>query len=204
MILLLSGPPGVGKPLKAETIAETMRTPLYMMSSADLGGNPSAVESNLSNVLEMGTKWNVVLLLDEADVSLEQRIAHDLKRNKLVSIFLRILEYHEGILLLTTNRVDNIDSAFQSRIHISLPYESLSVSSRRHFWSNFTAMSSHPHNITRVDLNRLAKHDVKGREIKNVMKTAQLLASRKGMPLCRDHIRTVLSIENRYLGKAEI
>lgn len=62
-----------------------MRAPLYMMSAGDLGSDSSSVESSLSNVLEMGTKWNAVLLLDEADVFLEQRSAHDLERNKLVS-----------------------------------------------------------------------------------------------------------------------
>ena len=62
-----------------------MRAPLYMMSAGDLGVDSSTVETSLSNVLEMCTKWNAVLLLDEADVFLEQRSAHDLERNKLVS-----------------------------------------------------------------------------------------------------------------------
>lgn len=62
-----------------------MHVPLYMMSAGDLGLESSGVESSLSNVLEMCTKWNAVLLLDEADVFLEQRSAHDLERNKLVS-----------------------------------------------------------------------------------------------------------------------
>lgn len=56
-----------------------------MMSAGDLGTRSSEVESNLSNVLEMCTKWNAILLLDEADVFLEKRSAHDLERNKLVS-----------------------------------------------------------------------------------------------------------------------
>ena len=69
-----------------------------MMSAGDLGIDPSGVESALSNIMDMSAKWNAVLLLDEADVFLEQRSAHDLERNKLVSIFLRILEY-ENIYL---------------------------------------------------------------------------------------------------------
>ncbi len=56
-----------------------------MMSAGDLGIDPSGVESALSNIMEMSSKWNSVLLLDEADVFLEQRSAHDLERNKLVS-----------------------------------------------------------------------------------------------------------------------
>src|SRR6266498_3481940 len=37
IILLLSGPPGVGKTLTAESVAEMMRVPLYMLSAGDLG-----------------------------------------------------------------------------------------------------------------------------------------------------------------------
>lgn len=200
MIMLLSGPPGVGKTLTAESVAETMRAPLYMMSAGDLGLDSSRIESSLSNVLEMSTRWNAVLLLDEADVFLVQRSSHDLERNKLVSIFLRILEYYKGILFLTSNRVENIDAAFQSRIHVSMQYPELSASSRRHVWSNFLAASSKgtKHAFSDEDLDRLAGYTMNGREIKNVLKTAQLLASRKGVQLGAEHVETVLAIEKRH------
>lgn len=45
-----------------------------------------------------------MVLLDESDVFLEEREKTDLKRNALVSVFLRALEYYEGILILTSNR----------------------------------------------------------------------------------------------------
>ena len=179
-----------------------MHTPLYMMSASDLGLNSHEVENSLSNVLEMASKWNAVLLLDEADVFLEQRSSHDLERNKLVSIFLRILEYYEGILFLTTNRVDNIDAAFQSRIHISMQYGELSASSRRHVWVNFINASSKgkKHSFSDEDLDELACYKMNGREIKNVLKTAQLLASKKGKRLGYEHVKSVLSIEQKHVG----
>jgi len=123
MIMLLAGPPGVGKTLTSESVAEDMRVPLYMMSAGDLGLDPSDIEESLSLVLDMVSKWNAVLLLDEADVFLEARSTHDLERNKMVSIFLRVLECaflsplcsaradlisdYEGVLFLTTNRVSS-------------------------------------------------------------------------------------------------
>lgn len=119
IIILLSSPPGVGKTLTAESVAEEMRTPLYMLSAGDLGTAPGEVESALTKILSMTTKWKAVLLLDEADVFLEARSTHDLERNKLISIFLRILEYYQGFFFLTTNRVDNIDAAFR------IPYSHL-------------------------------------------------------------------------------
>ena len=179
-----------------------MRAPLYMMSAGDLGLESSQVEYSLANVLEMVSKWNAVLLLDEADVFLEQRSSHDLERNKLVSIFLRMLEYYEGILFLTTNRVDNIDTAFQSRIHVSMQYGELSTSSRRHVWVNFLNASSKDktHHFSDEDLDKLADYKMNGREIKNVLKTAQLLASKKGKGLSYEHVQRVLAIEQRHVG----
>ncbi|KAF2144007.1 uncharacterized protein K452DRAFT_223451 [Aplosporella prunicola CBS 121167] len=194
IILLLCGPPGVGKTLTAESVAEEMRVPLYMMSAGDLGLDPRSVESKLQCILEMCTKWNAILLLDEADVFLEQRSLHELERNKLVSIFLRILEYYEGIMFLTTNRVNTFDSAFQSRIHISLEYPELSTDSRRTVWTNFLAASPQEHEITSAQLDALALMTMNGRQIKNVLKTAQLLASRRGKPLRHEHIITVLDV----------
>lgn len=194
IIMLLSGPPGVGKTLTAESVAETMKVPLYMLSAGDLGTKPSDVENSLSNILEMNTKWNAVLLLDEADVFLEARSTHDLERNKLVSIFLRLLEYYEGILFLTTNRVDNIDAAFESRIHLSLEYEELDREARRHVWQTFLTRASNVGDFTKDQLESLAAVELNGRQIKNVLKTAQLLASKQEKPLLFEHVDTVMRL----------
>ena len=192
IILLLCGPPGVGKTLTAESVAEEMRVPLYVMSAGDLGIEPRHVENTLKEIMEMCTKWNAILLLDEADVFLEQRSLHELERNKLVSIFLRVVEYFKGIMFLTTNRVETFDPAFQSRIHISLDYPSLSIDSRRMIWKNFLSASQQPNSINDRQLDQLSYMDMNGRQIKNVLKTAQLLARRKSRVLEHEHILTVL------------
>jgi adenylate kinase family enzyme len=196
IILLLSGPPGVGKTLTAESVAEEMKVPLYMLSAGDLGLDPRTIESTLKDTLEMCTKWNAILLLDEADVFLEARSLHELERNKLVTIFLRVLEYYEGIMFLTTNRVNCFDPAFQSRIHISLDYPDLTAESRRVIWKNFLEVSPLESQVTESQLNALALMSLNGRQVKNVLKTAQLLARRKSDNkfLNFDHIKTVLDV----------
>ena len=184
----------------------------------------------------MPVKKNILTLSsDEAEVFLEARSTHELERNKIVSIFLRVLEYHEGIMFLTTNRVTTFDPAFHSRIHISLDYQELSIDSRLTVWKNFlkqhnvsqaasrerppktpssaikTKMSddsdkseeeqrkehearTRPHSITDRQLDQLALMNMNGRQIKNILKTAQLLASRKGESLKHSHISTVLDV----------
>ena len=61
-----------------------------------------------------------MVLLDEADVFMAQRAPADVLRNELVSIFLRELEYFQGILFLTTNLLETIDRAFRSRVNVHL------------------------------------------------------------------------------------
>ncbi|TPX12832.1 uncharacterized protein E0L32_006712 [Thyridium curvatum] len=194
-ICLLSGPPGVGKTLTAEAVAEDLRVPLHTLSSGDLGSDPERLDKQLRSVLEMVARWKAVLLLDECDVFLEARTPHDLERNKVVSIFLRTLEYYEGILFMTTNRVGNIDAAFQSRIHVSFEYPGLTNASRQTIWRNFLDRAGRNTDVSDAQVEVLARLDLNGRQIKNVLKTASLLASRKNTTLKREHIDTILAIQ---------
>jgi hypothetical protein len=106
MVAVLHGPPGTGKTLTAEGISELLKCPLYMVSAGELGTDSRYLESELQKILDICHAWGAILLLDEADVFLEKRNMHDIHRNALVSIFLRQLEYFQGILFLTTNRVE--------------------------------------------------------------------------------------------------
>jgi hypothetical protein len=198
MVVLLCGPPGVGKTLTAESLAEEMKIPLYVMSAGDLGLDPSKVETQLQTILEMCSRWNAILLLDEADVFLERRSLHELERNKLVSILLRVLEYYEGTMFLTTNRVQTFDPAFQSRIHISLDYQDLTVESRKTIWKNFLDSSPQGRTITAEQLMDLARMNVNGRQIKNILKIARLLATHKDEKLGHEHIMTTLDVTQHF------
>ncbi|KAL9625862.1 MAG: hypothetical protein Q9160_000182 [Pyrenula sp. 1 TL-2023] len=85
LVFLLHGPPGLGKTLTAESVADHVEQPLYSISSGDLGVNAATVEKTLSNALLLAERWSAVLLIDEADVFLTRRSDNDLRRNALVS-----------------------------------------------------------------------------------------------------------------------
>ncbi|KAE8371149.1 P-loop containing nucleoside triphosphate hydrolase protein [Aspergillus bertholletiae] len=191
VIMQLSGPPGVGKTLTAESVAEVMRVPLYVLSAGDLGTSAQNVEKSLKDILRMVPKWGAVLLLDEADVFMETRNSTDLGRNELVSIFLRLLEYYEGILFLTTNRAESIDPAFESRIHVSVRYPDLDAKSRRQIWAQFLRANG---GFSPEQLDYLAQVKLNGRQIKNVLKTAHLLAREQNHEIGFDDVRTVLDL----------
>lgn len=101
--------------MTAESVAELLKCPLYVVTAGELGTDPGALERELQRILDAAHAWGAVLLLDEADVFLEQRREGEIHRNALVSVFLRLLEYFQGIMFLTTNRVETFDAAFQVR-----------------------------------------------------------------------------------------
>ena len=195
LITLLSGPPGTGKTLTAEAVADKAKLPLYHLHAEELGTEASSMGIRLSKALDRATEWNAVILLDEADVFLARRSIDDLARNELVSIFLRQLEYYQGMIFLTTNLLSTIDEAFRSRMQIHLIYPTLSFDSRLTIWKSFLSRSQEPleskavpksdggvgaiaqkspptnDNLTESDLETLATWNLNGREIKNVIKT---------------------------------
>ncbi|KAI1171233.1 P-loop containing nucleoside triphosphate hydrolase protein [Nemania sp. FL0916] len=194
VIILLSGGPGIGKTLTAESVAEHIRAPLYTMSAGDLGSDSNEIEAGLARVLDMVAKWKAVLLLDECDVFLEERSDQDLDRNRIVSVFLRLLEYYQGLFFLTTNRVKNMDEAFNSRIHFHLKYPDLDRQARRLVWKGFLDRQQGGHDIGEEHLEDLELLDMNGRVIKNVLQSATLVALSRKEKLGIHHIETVLKI----------
>ncbi len=177
-IFLLHGSPGSGKTLTAEAVAELLHKPLYSISIGELGVTPESVEHNLISILQLGSRWNAVLLLDEADIFLEQRQDHDLVRNAMVAIFLRQLEYFDGVLFLTTNRVKNFDKAFNSRISLAIHYESPTSDIREKIWK-ILLESAHINLYSDTDISTLSKYELNGRQIKNCIRLATALNSPK-------------------------
>ena len=203
LVFVLHGPPGTGKTLTAEGISEMLKCPLYMVSAGELGTDPARLEQELQKILDIAHSWGAVLLLDEADVFLEKRQSHDIHRNALVSIFLRLLEYYQGILFLTTNRVETFDDAFQSRIHAPLRYADLTVKAKKTVWKTFLDKvrqidGTEVADFSEDDLDSLARHSLNGRQIKNTVRTAQALALNERKKLTMEHIKRVLDVAETF------
>ena len=203
LVAVLHGPPGTGKTLTAEGISELLRCPLYMVSAGELGTDPAKLELELQKILDIAHSWGAVLLLDEADVFLEKREVHDIHRNALVSIFLRLLEYFQGILFLTTNRVETFDEAFQSRIHVALRYGDLATKAKKRVWQQFIEMCR-THGGCEVaafsdaDFDALSRHQLNGRQIKNIVRTAQCLALNEGGVLGMAQVKHSMEVTESF------
>lgn len=148
--------------------------------------------------MDMTSTWRAVLLIDEADVFLERRSLHDLHRNAMVSVFLRVLEYYSGILFLTTNRVTTFDDAFKSRIHIPIRYTDLTLDSRRRIWRNFCSMVPGGVDVDEKGLSMLAETELNGRQIKNAVKAAESLAAFDGVKLDLGQLLQITKIQAMF------
>ncbi|KAK8875224.1 hypothetical protein PGQ11_005738 [Apiospora arundinis] len=210
VVFLLHGEPGTGKTLTAEGIADYCDRPLLRLDAATLGTTPESVEEQLSSSFKIAERWHAVVLIDEADVFLEQRESQGLIRNALVSVFLRMLEYYQGILILTTNRVGCFDKAFKSRIHLAIRYPPLSNSSRRALWKSFLRkVSEETANEldTKGVLEKLATEPLNGRQIKNLVRTASALAINdegSGGRVLQRHLELALEPMKRFIQDMEL
>ena len=203
LIVLLHGGPGTGKTLTAESIAELVERPLYRVTCGDIGTDAESVEKYLESVLFIGSNWKCVVLLDEADVFLEERTKLDMQRNALVSVFLRVLEYYDGILILTTNRIGTFDEAFKSRVQLALHYPPLDSQGRWEVWRNFfKSLSEAGENVDSEELMEkldvLARHKLNGRQIRNTVNTAHQLARYKKETLCYGHIDHAVGVVSEF------
>jgi len=131
--VLCAGPPGVGKTLTAEVYAEVTGRPLYRVHSGQLGLSVGAMETALKEALTRAQRWGAVMLIDEADVYIRKR-SDDIAANAVVGVFLRVLEYFDGLLFLTTNRIDDIDEAIVSRCIALIRYHSPDQLARERIW----------------------------------------------------------------------
>ena len=175
----------MGKTLTAEVYAEVIGKPLYSIHTGSLGITAELVRQNLEEIFERAKRWDAVLLLDEADVFVLER-GFELQQNAIVAEFLRTLEYYDGLLFLTTNRIDGVDEAILARCAAVIDYKPPQAEHARLIWQNLAA----EHNVVLDE--RLLDQLVVGfdgitpRDIKMVLRLALRMATHRGTELSMD------------------
>ncbi|KXH60986.1 ATPase [Colletotrichum salicis] len=136
-------------------------------------------------------------------------------------VFLRVLEYYDGIMILTSNRVGIFDEAFKSRIQLTLHYKNLDQWQRLRIWENFLTRMEKleqrhkarndngvkvPNSLQfgldtqeiRNHVEELAAANLNGREIRNALSTARQLAVHRKQPLGYQHVKRVIEETSKF------
>lgn len=195
LAILASGDPGTGKTLTAEVTAEMMQKPLYRVHSSQLGITAPELEKNLQDVLSRAERWEAILLLDEADVYIHKR-GKDLNQAAVVGVWLRLLEYYNGILFMTSNRATIVDDAILSRLAVHIKYFKPVTEDLKKIWT----LLAHELDakITPANIDKIVEvySTVSGRDVKNLIKLAKRYSAKKEVPITVDVIKKIAKYKN--------
>ncbi|KAF7594872.1 hypothetical protein BBP40_007906 [Aspergillus hancockii] len=205
--VLLYGVPGVGKTFTVEATAEHFKAPLYSVSAGELiadHGDPLQLDMALDRIFHIAKHFNAIILIDEADVFMENRASYHSNHNRLVTIFLRKLEYYEGVLFLTTNRLMEFDEAILSRIHLKIKYTDLTKDARLGILTSFLAdarTAQGPPEVKSSELECLASMKLNGRDVKNLISIAQAIAAVDNSRVTFKYLENAAKANDRFVDE---
>jgi hypothetical protein len=200
---LFSGTSGTGKTLAARLLAASLRMDLYRLDlSTVVNKYIGETEKNLNRIFALAEELDVILLLDEGDALLTQRTdvgnANDRYANLETNYLLQRLESFEGILVVTTNAGDRIDSAFQRRMDVSINFAPPDATERWAIWQLHLPAS---HRIEGRLLDEAARRcELTGGQIRNAVLHASSLALADDTPVTSAHFEAAVRREYRKAG----
>ncbi len=207
---LFTGASGTGKTMAAEVLAGELGLELYQVDlSAVVSKYIGETEKNLRRVFDAAEGSGTVLFFDEADALFGKRSevkdSHDRYANVEVSYLLQRMEQYEGIAILATNLRSALDTAFMRRLRFVVEFPFPDAGERREIWRRVL-----PRELPQdgVDVDRLARLNLPGGNIRNVALSAAFLAAAEESAVTMRHLRAAAEAEcaklERPLADAEV
>ncbi len=200
---LFTGPSGTGKTLAACLLASQLQMDIYRLDlSAVVNKYIGETEKNLNQVFSRAEELDVILLIDEGDALLTQRTSvntsNDRYANLETNFLLQRLESFSGIVIVTTNFSEHIDSAFQRRMDVTIEFRPPDATERWHIWQLHLPTTSviDQRLMTEVVTRCL----LTGGQIRNAALYATLLAVNNGGAVTNEYLETAVQREYRKLG----
>jgi SpoVK/Ycf46/Vps4 family AAA+-type ATPase len=215
LVALFSGPPGTGKTMAAQIIAADLELDLFRIDLATVVSKYiGETAKHLAQIFTRASRMNGVLLFDEADALFSKRTevkdSHDRYANADTSYLLQLLEEYRGIVILATNKKQNIDPAFIRRVRYVFEFPRPDAAERRRIWRQVIGELSGDDTLKRLDatIQALAANvELSGAQIKNAVLASIFVARRSREPLAMAHllrgIERELSKEGRSVGTRE-
>ncbi len=205
VVALFAGPSGTGKTLAAEVIAGDLGVDLYAVDLANLVSKYiGETEKNLSRIFDAAEAAGVALFFDEADALLGKRSAvsdaHDRYANIEVAYLLQRLERYEGLAVMATNLVNNLDPAFVRRLHVVVEFPMPGPAERERIWRRSLPASAPL--AEDLDPKALAdRFEIAGGTIRNAALSAGFLAAEAGTSITMAVALKGVQLELRKIGR---
>jgi SpoVK/Ycf46/Vps4 family AAA+-type ATPase len=188
--IIFYGHPGTGKTMTAHSLAKSLkRQVLSFDCSKILSMYVGESEKNVRKIfdtykdLTQKTKTEPILFLDEADQFLGSRSSGvttgaDQMHNQMQNIFLEQIESFDGVLIATTNLLENIDTAFSRRFNYKIEFKKPSKAQRKKLWELMLPKNAQYEKD--FDIQELSTYQLTGGQINLIIKnTAYNVAVKK-------------------------
>lgn len=201
--IMLYGHSGTGKTITAYALGNALKKPILSLDcSKILSMYVGESEKNVRKIFDTyknitrDLKSDAILLLDEADQFLSQRGgvsgSVDKMYNQMQNIFLEQIEKFDGILIATTNLLDNIDMAFSRRFNYKIEFVKPNFNERVKIWESLLPKGLNARNVKAKDtaiyergfsIENLARFSLTGGQIKLVIKNTAYKVATKNKPI---------------------
>ena len=191
--ILFYGYPGTGKTMTALSLAKSLKKPILSLDcskvlSMYVGESEKNVRKIFDDFKEIAgkSKSEPILLLNEADQFLSSRSTSasssaDKMHNQMQNIFLEQIERFDGILIATTNLLENIDSAFSRRFNYKVEFKKPTFSQRIELWEKMLPKNAEYEK--EFDIEKLAKYELTGGQINLIIKNTAYKVAIKDNPI---------------------
>ncbi len=201
---LFAGPSGTGKTMAAEVLANELQLDLHRIDLSQVVSKYiGETEKNLRRVFDAAEGGASILLFDEADALFAKRTSdvkdsHDRYARIEVGYLLQRMEAYHGLAILTTNMASTIDTAFLRRLRFSITFPFPDAAARVEIWRRaFPAATP----LDGLDLQRLARLNIAGGNIRNVALHAAFYAADAGAPVRMPHLLRAARLEYAKLER---
>lgn len=190
--ILFDGPPGTGKTMCARIMAGELSMEMYKINISQIVSKYiGETEKNLQAVFAEAKKADCILFFDECDSLFGKRSdvkdAHDRNANVETAYLLQQIEEYDGVCILATNLLKNIDEAFLRRITYVLHFPFPDAETRERIYESMITDKTPVGDD--LDLRFMAENfELSGGYIKNIVLSAVFRAAREGDVLRMKHL----------------
>ncbi len=199
--MLFAGPPGTGKTMAAQVVTNQLHMQMYKIQLSQIVSKYiGETEKNLRQVFTEAKNANCILFFDEMDALFGKRSevkdSHDRHANIETAYLLQQMEEYDGVVLMATNLLQNIDEAFMRRINFVISFPFPDVPTRKMLWKKLLDTSA-PRSED-IDYDFLAENfRIAGGNIKNCVVHAAFLAAAEDSEITMRHIVSSVVNEQR-------